>query len=75
VTDRVELPLSGASFGADPSFVELLRRQRPEALPSSPHVGVLEVPQGTTVLGLRFADGIVMAGDRRATAGYTIADA
>jgi proteasome beta subunit len=75
VTDRVELPLSGASFGADPSFVELLRRQRPEALPSSLQTGVLEVPQGTTVLGLRFGDGIVMAGDRRATAGYTIADA
>jgi proteasome beta subunit len=75
VTDRVELPLSGASFGADPSFVELLRRQRPEALPSSPQMGVLEVPQGTTVLGLRFGDGIVMAGDRRATAGYAIADA
>jgi proteasome beta subunit len=75
VTDRVELPLSGASFGADPSFAELLRRQRPEALPSSPQMGVLEVPQGTTVLGLRFGDGIVMAGDRRATAGYTIADA
>ena len=75
MTDRVELPLSGASFGADPSFVELLRRQRPEALPSSPQMGVLEVPQGTTVLGLRFGDGIVMAGDRRATAGYTIADA
>jgi proteasome beta subunit len=75
VTDRVELPLSGASFGADPSFVELLRRQRPEALPPSPQMGVLEVPQGTTVLGLRFGDGIVMAGDRRATAGYTIADA
>ena len=75
MTDRVELPLSGASFGADPSFVELLRRQRPEALPSSPQMGVLDVPQGTTVLGLRFGDGIVMAGDRRATAGYTIADA
>ena len=74
MTDRVELPLSGASFGADPSFVELLRRQRPEALPPAVPVGV-EVPQGTTVLGLRFADGIVMAGDRRATAGYTIADA
>jgi proteasome beta subunit len=76
VTDRVELPLSGASFGADPSFVELLRRQHPEALPSSLQMsGPLEVAQGTTVLGLRFADGIVMAGDRRATAGYTIADA
>jgi proteasome beta subunit len=76
VTDRVELPLSGASFGADPSFVELLRRQRPEALPSSLQMsGAVEIPQGTTVLGLRYADGIVMAGDRRATAGYTIADA
>jgi proteasome beta subunit len=76
VTDRVELPLSGAAFGADPSFVELLRRQHPEALPSSLQLsGAVEVAQGTTVLGLRFADGIVMAGDRRATAGYTIADA
>jgi proteasome beta subunit len=76
VTDRVELPLSGASFGADPSFVELLRRQHPEALPSSLQMsGAMEVAQGTTVLGLRFAEGIVMAGDRRATAGYTIADA
>lgn len=76
MTDRVELPLSGASFGADPSFVELLRRQRPEALPTSIQMsGAVEMPQGTTVLGLRYADGIVMAGDRRATAGYTIADA
>ncbi|MGH2679355.1 MAG: proteasome subunit beta [Actinomycetota bacterium] len=76
MTDRVELPLSGASFGADPSFVELLRRQQPAALPSSLQMaGPIEVTQGTTVLGLRFGGGIVMAGDRRATAGYTIADA
>ena len=33
------------------------------------------MPHGTTVLGLKYADGVVMAGDRRATAGYTIADA
>jgi proteasome beta subunit len=76
VTDRLDLPLSGPSFGADPSFVELLRRSRPEAIPPAAQLsGPLEVPQGTTVLGLRFADGIVMAGDRRATAGYQIADA
>jgi proteasome beta subunit len=76
VTDRLELPLSGATFGADPSFVELLRRTRPEAVPpAGPLTGPLQVPQGTTVLGLRFADGVVMAGDRRATAGYTVADA
>ena len=76
MTDRIELPLSGARFGADLSFVELVRRQRPEALP--PVVtggGPIEMPHGTTVLGLRYADGIVMAGDRRATAGYAIADA
>jgi proteasome beta subunit len=35
----------------------------------------LELPHGTTVLGLKYADGVVMAGDRRATAGYAIADA
>ena len=75
MTDRVELPLSGASFGADPSFVELLKRQRPEAMPASVQLGAVDVPQGTTVLGLRYAEGIVMAGDRRATSGYTIADA
>jgi proteasome beta subunit len=76
VTDRIELPLSGATFGADLSFVELVRRQRPEALPTVASGGTpIEVPHGTTVLGLRFTDGIVMAGDRRATAGYTVADA
>jgi proteasome beta subunit len=75
VTDRLPLPLAGASFGADPSFVELLRRTRPEAIPAAPVSGPIDVPHGTTVLGLRFADGIVMAGDRRATAGYAIADA
>ena len=76
MTDRFELPLSGATFGADPSFVELLRRRRPEAIPPAvPSSGPLELPHGTTVLGLRFAQGIVMAGDRRATAGYAIADA
>jgi proteasome beta subunit len=33
------------------------------------------VPHGTTILGLKYADGVVMAGDRRATAGNLIADA
>jgi proteasome beta subunit len=33
----------------------------------------IEVPEGTTVLALRWADGVVMAGDRRATAGNVIA--
>jgi proteasome beta subunit len=33
----------------------------------------LQVPHGTTVVALRDADGVVMAGDRRATAGNVIA--
>jgi proteasome beta subunit len=77
VTEPI-LPLSGASFGANPSFVDLLREARPselahlqQAVSSDIAVGV---PHGTTVLGLIYADGVLVAGDRRATAGYTIAD-
>ena len=33
----------------------------------------LPVRHATTVVALRFADGIIMAGDRRATEGYSIA--
>lgn len=65
-------------FGANPSFVDLLRLARPEALPEGLQRSLADgmpAPHGTTVLGLRFADGIVMAGDRRATSGYAIADA
>jgi proteasome beta subunit len=66
---------SGQVIGANPSFADLLRTNRPEA---QPHVtaGAAESfsAQGTTVLGLKFAGGIVMAGDRRATEGYAIAD-
>jgi proteasome beta subunit len=71
-----QLP-SGAPFGASPSFVELLRRERPEALPvvtGESATQLLGVAHATTVLGLKYADGIVMAGDRRATAGNQIAD-
>jgi proteasome beta subunit len=77
VTDPV-LPLSGASFGANPSFVDLLRDARPETLAHLQRTVSAEaasaVPHGTTVLGLIYADGVLIAGDRRATSGYTIAD-
>jgi proteasome beta subunit len=74
VTNPLELPSAGPPFGASPSFVELLRRERPEALPAA-DASALALPHATTVLGLRYADGVVMAGDRRATAGNLIADA
>lgn len=76
MTDRIELPMSGARFGANPSFVDLLRASKPDALPPTPtQLTGVDVLHGTTVLGLKYADGVVMAGDRRATAGYAIADA
>ena len=76
MTDRIELPLLGTPFGASPSFADLVRSERPGALPStSEHAPAFAVPHGTTVLGMKFGDGIVMAGDRRATSGNLIADA
>jgi len=75
VSDRIELPLAGTPFGASPSFLDLVRREHPEAIPGPGQDAPFPVPHGTTVLGLKFADGILMAGDRRATAGNLIADA
>jgi proteasome beta subunit len=65
----------GDGFGVNPSFIDYIRATRPDALPSlgAPQTEV-SVPHGTTVLGLRFDAGVIMAGDRQATEGYTIAD-
>jgi len=76
VSERLHLPLAGTPFGSSPSFAELVRRERPDALPVAlREPAPFPVPHGTTVLGLKFADGMLMAGDRRATAGNLIADA
>ncbi|MEP6758050.1 MAG: proteasome subunit beta [Actinomycetota bacterium] len=74
MSGALELPL-GIPFGSSPSFAELVGRQRPEALPAMLTDTPFPVPHGTTVLGLKFDGGMVMAGDRRATAGNLIADA
>ena len=61
-----------------PNFTEVLRALAPNLLPGA-GIGAaatsapLEHPHGTTVVAIRFANGVIMAGDRRATAGYTIA--
>lgn len=56
------------------SFVEFLARAEPRLLPSPQLSGrVDDLPHGTTVVALTFADGVVMAGDRRATLGNMIA--
>jgi proteasome beta subunit len=66
-------PFSGPPLHS-PSFIDVLRTYAPDLLPQ-PLTGeqVPEVPHGTTVAALRFADGIVMGGDRRSTEGHAIA--
>jgi proteasome beta subunit len=60
------------------SFSELLRRSSPHLLPSAEarpaeDAAMPSVPHGTTVLALRYRDGVVMAGDRQASEGYQVA--
>jgi proteasome beta subunit len=59
--------------GDDPgsSFPELLRRVG-LADGEATVTGSLTVPQATTCVALTYADGVVMAGDRRATSGHLI---
>ena len=64
-TEAVDLPGSFSAF---------LRSRDLEPRWDSPvHAGALDAPEGTTVLAFRYLDGVVMAGDRRATAGNIIA--
>lgn len=63
----------GGPIGANPSFFDLIRTTRPEALPQ-PVTDAVTPMHGTTVVGLKFAEGVVFAGDRRATEGFAIAD-
>lgn len=54
-----------------PNFTELLRRTSAGSLPDLS--GELSSPHGTTIVALRYDSGVIMAGDRRATEGVTIA--
>ena len=62
-------------FGANASFFDLVRSSGLEPVRNPPaDAPAVSAPHGTTVVALRFADGVVMAGDRRAVEGYAIAD-
>ncbi|HUZ20037.1 MAG TPA: proteasome subunit beta [Acidimicrobiales bacterium] len=73
----MSLYLFPAADDPGPSFAELLRRVRPEVpLPGAGAGGAppaIEVRHATTIAALRYVDGVVMAGDRRATEGVSIA--
>ncbi len=66
------LPLFTTSDDPGPDFVGLLRSRGVDRTQMISD-GSLSVPHATTVVALRFADGVVMAGDRRATEGHAIA--
>jgi proteasome beta subunit len=69
----VRNPFQGPAL-LSPSFVDALRAYAPELLERPLAAGpVPEVPHATTVAAVRYADGVVMGGDRRATEGMAIA--
>jgi proteasome beta subunit len=72
----VALPLFPPERDPGPDFVGLLRMTSGQAdTPARALDGLtpVQAPHGTTVVALRYLDGVVMAGDRRATAGNIIA--
>jgi proteasome beta subunit len=70
------LPASYLAPGSS-SFAEFLSREAPELLPahrSLPSGSAAELaPHGTTIVAATYDDGVVVAGDRRATMGNVIA--
>ena len=69
--EMMRVPINGPGS----SFSELLKEQAPDLLPTTKDFGGQQVhaPEGTTVLALRYKDGVIVAGDRRATEGFQIA--
>ncbi|MGI9001708.1 MAG: proteasome subunit beta [Pseudonocardia sp.] len=76
----------GAYFAPGPSsFTDFVTTHTPHLLPArvpeglAPRVAgvgdarALDVPHGTTIVALTFSEGVVIAGDRRATSGNVIA--
>ena len=83
-----QLPFPNFSFDPCSSFYQFLSTQRPELLPMvrwgtlPAQYGSSELPlshqlppwpHGTTVLAFTYQNGVLIAGDRRATEGYQIA--
>lgn len=69
----MQVPTFSPGDDPGPDFAALLKRQGlvPEP-PEGPVTAAGAVTHGTTVVAIRYADGVVMAGDRRATSGHLI---
>ncbi|MFB8180797.1 proteasome subunit beta [Streptomyces sp. NPDC055966] len=78
-TETAGLPSEAFFTPGSSSFTEFLAAHRPGLLPTTPRLpgGVRTAPDsfphGTTVLALTYGDGVLIAGDRRATMGNLIA--
>jgi proteasome beta subunit len=67
-----------SGIGSNPSFSDLIKGQPAEPTfvrqpAAGPPPEIPALPHGTTVIALKFADGVLMAGDRRAIEGFSIA--
>jgi len=74
-----ESPFPFFATGSDPgsSFADLLRRTSVDPPPGASgtvSAAMPEITHGTTVVAIRYVGGVVMAGDRRATSGFMIAN-
>lgn len=72
--------LSSQTLHHTSSFFDVLHTHAPNAVPQLFHSSTITAsniaalsPDGTTVIALVFTDGVVIAGDRRATSGHLIA--
>lgn len=69
LSDFLRIPVHGPGS----SFSEVLRSSAPDLLDRAKPDTPVHAPEGTTVLALRFGEGVIVAGDRRATEGFQIA--
>lgn len=78
-SDRIPNASTAFSLPLKSSFVDVLMSYAPHLLPGLNNVDLgvhgkaqLEFEHGTTIVAATFADGVVLAGDRRATSGNMI---
>jgi len=68
----VTLPFFASSDDPGPDFVELLRTLKRQPELGGAALDPAQITHATTVVAIRTDDGVVMAGDRRATSGHLI---